>query len=120
MSLQMGAIVGYLFERAYTTPALAELTVMPDGHIVGRPQVAGEIGHTIYMGCETDLPAGRRTHHPWLTLSDGLTSEQSSRWLGGRRLGCLYGLSARRLLEAKPGEETLHQFASCGTYFPPW
>ncbi|QVL48254.1 MAG: hypothetical protein KFB96_21945 [Thiocapsa sp.] len=60
MSLQMGAIVGYLFERVYTTPALAELTVTPDGHLVGRPQVAGEIGHTIYMGCETDLRANLR------------------------------------------------------------
>lgn len=31
MSPQMGAILGYLFERVYTTPALAELTVTPDG-----------------------------------------------------------------------------------------
>ncbi|QVL48821.1 MAG: hypothetical protein KFB96_25325 [Thiocapsa sp.] len=60
MPPQMVAIVGYLFERVYTTPALAELTVTPDGHLVGRPQVAGEIGHTIYMGCETDLRANLR------------------------------------------------------------
>jgi hypothetical protein len=119
MSPQMGAIVGFLFDRAYTPPALAELTVTPDGHLVGRPQVEGDIGHTTEMGCEADMRAGRRTH-PWLTLSDGLTSAQCSRSLGGRRLGCLYGLSARCLLEAKPGEETLHQFASCRTYFPPW
>ncbi len=26
----------------------------PDGHLVGRPQVAGGIGHTIYMGYETE------------------------------------------------------------------
>ncbi|CRI66922.1 hypothetical protein THIOKS13300010 [Thiocapsa sp. KS1] len=56
----MGAILEHLSERKYTTPALAELTVTPDGHLVGRPQVAGEIGHTIYMGCETDLRANLR------------------------------------------------------------
>lgn len=60
MSPQMGAILGYLFERAYTTPALAELSVTPDGHLVGRTQVSGDNGHTLYLGRETDLRANLR------------------------------------------------------------
>ena len=78
MSPQMGAILGYLFERVYTTPALAELTVTPDGHLLGRPQVEGDIGHTIYMGSETDLRANLRRlgiaagldQDEWATLGD--------------------------------------------------
>jgi hypothetical protein len=38
MSLQMAAILGFLFERDYTTPALAELVVPPDGHVLARPE----------------------------------------------------------------------------------
>ena len=68
----MRAIVGYLFERVYATPALAELTVTTDGHLVGRPQVAGEIGHTIYMGCETDLRANLRR----LGIAAGLDQDE--------------------------------------------
>lgn len=54
---QIGAILGYLFERANTTPALAELSVTPDGHLVGKTQVTGDNGHILYMGRETDLRA---------------------------------------------------------------
>ena len=72
ISPQMRAIVGYLFERVYATPALAELTVTTDGHLVGRPQVAGEIGHTIYMGCETDLRANLRR----LGIAAGLDQDE--------------------------------------------
>jgi hypothetical protein len=38
MSLHMASILGFLFERDYTTPALAELVVTPDGHVLARPE----------------------------------------------------------------------------------
>jgi hypothetical protein len=80
-----GAIVGYLFGRAYTTPALAELTVTPDGHLVGRPRVEGDIGHTIYMGCETDLRANLRR----LGIAAGLDQAEWATWgeLVRKRIG---------------------------------
>ena len=55
MSLQMAAILGFVLERAYTTPALTELVVTPDGHVLARP--AGEVGHMAYLAAEADLRA---------------------------------------------------------------
>ena len=42
MSLQMAAILGFVLERDYTRPALAEILVTPDGRVLARP--AGEVG----------------------------------------------------------------------------
>ncbi len=47
MSPQMVAIVGYLFERAYTTPALAELTVTPDGHLYCKTLMDTNLEHRL-------------------------------------------------------------------------
>jgi len=58
MSLQMAAILGFVLERDYTTPALAELVVTPDGHVLARP--AGEVGPMAYLAAEADLRANLR------------------------------------------------------------
>jgi hypothetical protein len=34
----MAAILGFRFEQDYTTPPLAELVVIPDGHVLARPE----------------------------------------------------------------------------------
>lgn len=54
MSLQMAAIVGFLFEREYTSPALAELVATPDGHVLGRPEGASA---SAYLASVTELRA---------------------------------------------------------------
>ncbi|WP_245731955.1 hypothetical protein [Thiocapsa roseopersicina] len=60
MTPQMGAILGYILEHTYTTPALVELTVTPDGHLVGRSGGEGGLGQTVHMGSESDLRANLR------------------------------------------------------------
>jgi hypothetical protein len=60
MTPQMGAILGYVLERPYTTPELVELTVTPDGHLIGRPDVEGELGRTVHIGSPSDLRANLR------------------------------------------------------------
>jgi hypothetical protein len=45
MSPQIAPILGSLFGRAYTTPALVELVVTPDGRVLGRAEGwAGSLG----------------------------------------------------------------------------
>jgi hypothetical protein len=60
MTPQMGAIPGYLLENTYTTPSLVELTVTPDGHLLGRSDGDGGFGQTVHMGSESDLRANLR------------------------------------------------------------
>ena len=54
MSLQMAAILGFLFEREYTTPALAQIVVTTDGHVLGRPEGGSE---SAYFASVVDLRA---------------------------------------------------------------
>lgn len=58
MSLQLAAILGFILERQYTTPALAELVVTPDGHLLARPE--GEPGPLAHIAAEADLRANLR------------------------------------------------------------
>jgi hypothetical protein len=58
MSLQMAAILGFVLERDYTRPVLAEIVVTPDGHVLARP--AGEVGPMAYLAAEADLRANLR------------------------------------------------------------
>jgi hypothetical protein len=37
MSLEMAAILGFILERQSTTPVLADLEVIPDGHVIAWP-----------------------------------------------------------------------------------
>ena len=74
MTPQMGAILGYLLEHTYTTPALLELTVTPDGHVVGRSNLEGGPGHTLHVGSESDLRANLRR----LGLAAGLDEAEWS------------------------------------------
>jgi hypothetical protein len=58
MSPQMAAMLGFLVGRAYTAPALAELVVTPDGHVLGRPE--GDSGPLVYLAAAADLRANLR------------------------------------------------------------
>lgn len=51
----MAAILGYVLERQFTEPALAELLVTPDGHVLARP--AGASGPPAYLAAVADLRA---------------------------------------------------------------
>lgn len=66
ISPQMAAMLGFLFARAYTAPALAELVVTPDGHVLGR--VEGDSGPLAYLAAAADLRANLRR----LTMAAGL------------------------------------------------
>jgi len=55
MSGQMAAILGFLLDREFTSPALAELIVTPDGAVLGRPD--GEPTAKVFIGAEADLRA---------------------------------------------------------------
>lgn len=61
MSPQMGAIMGFLLEREYTTPPLTDLAVTADGSVIGWPADAdGGPGHSLHLGHSTDLCANLR------------------------------------------------------------
>jgi hypothetical protein len=72
MSPQMAAIMGYLLDREYTTPALAEMTVTTDGAVLAR--VDGE-GRAAFLGAEADLRANLRR----LGMAAGLDEQE---WAG--------------------------------------
>ena len=58
MSPQMAAILGFILEREYTTPRLAELVVTSDGHVLGRAE--GDPEPLAYLAAEADLRANLR------------------------------------------------------------
>lgn len=61
MSLEFAAVLGFVLERAYTTPVLADLKVTPDGHVLIWPAGEGErVGHAIHLGAEAELRANLR------------------------------------------------------------
>ena len=45
MSVEFAAMVGYLLDRKFTDPVLAELSVTADGHVTGTPAAGDGIGH---------------------------------------------------------------------------
>lgn len=57
MSLQMAAILGFVLEREYTTPALADVQVTPDGHVLVWPAEQDGVGHSMHLGAAADLRA---------------------------------------------------------------
>jgi hypothetical protein len=67
MSNKMAAIVGCILGQHWTSPAIAELVVTSDGHVLGRN--VGDCGHNAYIGTIVDLEAN------WQRLLDaaGLT-----------------------------------------------
>jgi hypothetical protein len=70
MSPQMAAMLGFLFGRAYTTPALADVVVTPDGHVLGRPE--GDTGPLAYLAAAADLRANLRR----LGMAAGLSADE--------------------------------------------
>ena len=62
MRLKMAAILGFILERQYTTPVLADLEVTPDGHVIAWPLGDDEasVGHALHLGVEADLRANLR------------------------------------------------------------
>lgn len=53
MSGRMAAIVGYLVEKKWTEPSIAELVVTSDGHVLARHD--GDCGCNHYVGTAADL-----------------------------------------------------------------
>ena len=86
MSLQMAAILGYVLEREFTTPTLAELVVTPDGHVLARPE--GEPGPLAYIAAEADL----RANLSRLAMAAGLDTAEWAEFktLVKRRLGVVF------------------------------
>nr|WP_246195003.1 hypothetical protein [Allochromatium palmeri] len=58
----MAAILGFVLERQYTTPVLADLEVTPHGHVIAWPLGEDEanVGHALHLGVEADLRANLR------------------------------------------------------------
>lgn len=73
MSLQMAAILGFILERQYTTPELADLQVTPDGHVLIWPvSEGGGVGHAQHLGGVADLRANLRR----LAMAAGLDAAE--------------------------------------------
>ncbi|MCU0834315.1 MAG: hypothetical protein MUC77_07750 [Chromatiaceae bacterium] len=66
-------MLGFLFGRAYTTPALADLVVTSDGHVLGRPE--GDSGPLTYLAAAADLRANLRRRGMAAGLDPGEWSE---------------------------------------------
>jgi hypothetical protein len=58
MSGQMAAIVAHLIGCRWTSPAIAELVVTSDGHVLARHE--GDCGHNHYLGPIENLEANWR------------------------------------------------------------
>jgi hypothetical protein len=76
MSLPMAAILGFVLDRQFTTPALADVQVTPDGHGLGWPSAEEGVGHSMHLGVEADLRANLRR----LAMAAGLDQEEWARF----------------------------------------
>jgi hypothetical protein len=70
MSGKMAAIVAYILDQKWTAPAIAELTVTSDGHLLARN--LWDCGFNNYLGRLADLEANWER----LLKAAGLTSEE--------------------------------------------
>jgi hypothetical protein len=70
MSGKMAAIVGYILNQIWTSPAIIELMVTSDGHLLATHE--GDCGCNDYLGFASDLEAN------WERLLDaaGLTRDE--------------------------------------------
>ena len=57
MSLEMAAIMGYLLDQPYTTPAIVELRITPDEFVIGRTD---DQMKSFHLGEAADLRANLR------------------------------------------------------------
>jgi hypothetical protein len=76
MSLPMAAILGFVLERQFTTPVLADVQVTPDGHVLGWPSEEEGVGHSMHLGVEADL----RANPSRLGMAAGLDQEEWTRF----------------------------------------
>ncbi|MBK5938340.1 hypothetical protein [Halochromatium roseum] len=76
MSLPMAAILGFVLERQFTTPALADVQLTPDGHVLGWPAEEEGVGHSLHLGVAADL----RANLSRLGIAAGLEQEEWSRF----------------------------------------
>ena len=70
MSGKMAAIVAYILNQNWTSPAIAELVVTSDGHLLARNE--GDCGFNNYIGIATDLEANWKR----LLTAAGLTDAE--------------------------------------------
>jgi len=76
MSLSMAAILGFVLERQFTTPALADVQVTPDGHVLGWPGEEERVGQSVHLGVEADL----RANLSRLGMAAGLDEDEWARF----------------------------------------
>jgi hypothetical protein len=76
MSLPTAAILGFVLERQFTTPVLADVQVTPDGHVLGWPTEEEGIGHSMHLGVDADL----RANLSRLGMGAGLDQEEWTRF----------------------------------------
>ena len=76
MSLPMAAILGFVLEREYTMPSLADVQVTPDGHVLGWPSEGEGVGHSTHLGVAADL----RANLSRLGMAAGLEREEWARF----------------------------------------
>ena len=57
MRVQLAGVLGFILEREYTTPSLADTKVTPDGHVLAWPSESDGIGHSVHLGPATGLRA---------------------------------------------------------------
>lgn len=82
MSLPMAAILGFVLERQFTTPVLADVRVTPDGHVLGWPSEEESVGHSMHLGVEADL----RANLSRLGMAASLDQEEWTRFAAMVRL----------------------------------
>ena len=76
MSLPMAAILGFVLERQFTTPALADVQVTPDGHVLAWQAEQAAIGHSMHLGAVADP----RANLSRLGMAAGLDQEEWTRF----------------------------------------
>jgi len=77
MSLPIAAILGFVLEREYTTPSLADVQVTPDGHVRGWPFEEEGVDHSMHLGAAADL----RANLSRLGMAAGLEQEEWARFV---------------------------------------
>jgi hypothetical protein len=79
MSVQLAAVLGFVMEREYTTPSLADIKVTPDGHVLAWPSEGDGIGHSVHLGPATGLRVNLRRLGMAAGLDEGEWADYAAR-----------------------------------------
>lgn len=79
MSPQMAAIVGFVLDREFTDPAIAEVSLTPNGGVIVVPVGSDGRQHPVFFGATTDLRANLGRLGMAAGLSDAQWADFSQR-----------------------------------------